>query len=164
MDSEIYITVIHTEDGAAPKFRAAFNHALMMLRNGEEVELRCGPADQPITIKQRGFLHAAVLPQIAEQVFVGEKRERFTVEIWKDYYHRKLIPDKWVMKKLPGAKRATPHRMRVSSEQLGVRRYSEWIDRIIDDAIVEHGVQFAFEPAEREAVRYHGHGKGKARS
>jgi len=156
MDSETYITVIQTEEAVAARFRAAFNHALMMLRNGEAVELKCGPADQPITIKQRGFLHASVLPQIAEQVFIGEKRERFTAEVWKDFYHRKFIPDKWVMKKLPGAKRATPHRVRVSSETLGVRRYSEWIDRIIDDAVVEHGVSFVFEAADREAVRYRG--------
>ncbi len=154
--SDTYITVIQTEEGLNQKFRAAYTHAQMMLRNGEAVQLKCGPSDEPISIKQRGFLHAAVLPQIAEQAYVGEKRERFTAEIWKEFFHRRFIPDRWVMKKLPGAKRATPHRERVSSEELGVRRYSEFIDRIIDYAVVEHGVVFEFREGEREAVRYVG--------
>ena len=151
--SDTYVTVIHTEEGLNAKFRAAYTHAQMMLRNGEMVQLKCGPADEPISIKQRGFLHAAVLPQIAEQAYVGEKRERYTAEIWREYYHRRFIPDRWVMKKLPGAKRATPHRERVSSESLGVQRYSQWIDQIIDSAVVEHGVVFEFREGEREAVR-----------
>lgn len=162
-ESDTYITVIQTEEGLKTKFRAAYNHAEMMLRNGESVQLKCGPADEPISIKQRGFLHGAVLPQVAEQAYVGEKRERYTAEIWREYYHRMFIPDRWVMRKLPGAKRATPHRERVSSESLGVRRYSEWIDRIIDHAVVEFGVVFEFKEGEREAVRYVGK-RGAGRS
>lgn len=154
--SDTYITVIQTEEGLNAKFRAAYTHAQMMLRNGEAVQLKCGPSDEPISIKQRGFLHGAVLPQIAEQAYVGEKRERYTAEIWREYYHRRFIPDRWVMKKLPGAKRATPHRERVSSESLGVQRYSQWIDQIIDSAVVEHGVVFEFREGEREAVRHVG--------
>jgi hypothetical protein len=152
-ESDTYITVIQTEEGLNQKFRAAYTHAQAMLLNGESVQLKCGPADEPISIKQRSFLHGAVLPQIATQVYVGEKRERFEASIWKEHFHRLFIPDRWVMRKLPGAKRATPHRERVSSESLGVARYSQFIDRIIDYAVVEHGVVFEFKEGEREAVR-----------
>ena len=151
--SDTYITVIQTEEGLNQKFRAAYTHAQMILRNGEAVQLKCGPADEPISIKQRGFMHGAVFPQIAEQAHVGPQRERFTADAWGEYYRRLFIADRWVMKKLPGAKRATPHRERVSSESLGVRRYSEWIDRVIDHAVVEFGVVFEFKEGEREAVR-----------
>jgi hypothetical protein len=152
--SDTYLTVIATEAGARDKFITAMTHAKSMLDNGEAVELRVGPAHDAIGARQRGFLHAAVLPQIAEQVFVGEKRERFVSDVWKEFFHKRFIPDKWVMRKLPGAKRATPHRERVSSEQLGVKRYSEWIDQIIDTAVTEYGVQFEFQASEREGVRY----------
>jgi hypothetical protein len=152
--SDFYTTVIATQDGARDKFILAMNHAKCLLLNGEQVELRVGPALDSIGAKQRGFLHAAVLPQIAEQVFIGEKRERYVADIWKEHFHRRFIPDRWVMRKFPGAKRATPHRVRVSSEELGVKGYSTFIDRIIDTAIVEHGVVFEFNPSEREAARY----------
>ena len=151
---QTFHTVIATEDGARDKFIQAMTHAKCLLLNGESVELRVGPALDSIGAVQRGFLHGVVLPQIAEQVFVGEKRERFVADVWKAYWHKRFISDRWVMRKLPGAKKATPHRERVSSEQLGVRRYSQWIDQIIDTAVTEYGVVFEFQPSEREGARY----------
>lgn len=160
--SDVFLTVIATEAGARDKFINAMTHARCLFDNGEAVELRVGPALDAIGARQRGFLHAAVLPQIAEQVFVGEKRERFVSDVWKAYWHKRFIPDRWVMRKLPGAKKATPHRERVSSEQLGVKRYSEWIDQIIDTAVTEYGVVFEFQASEREGVRYVARPKKKA--
>lgn len=156
MSGDTYITVIATEAGAREKFLTAMHVAKNLLDSGEQVELSVKVALDNIGARQRGFLHAAVLPQIAEQVFVGEKRERFVVDIWKEYFHKRFIPPRYVMRKLPGAKKSTPHRERVSSEQLGVKRYSEWIDRIIDTAVTEFGVVFEFRNEEREGVRYVG--------
>jgi hypothetical protein len=157
--TDTYRTVIATAEGAREKFKLAMTHAKCLLDNGEWVDLTVAPALDSISAKQRAFLHGAVLPQIAEQVYVGEKRERYVADIWKEHFHRRFIPDRWVMRKLPGAKRATPHRERVSSESLGVKRYSQWIDQIIDTAIVEYGVVFDFVAEEREAVRYQAKGK-----
>jgi len=154
MNGDTYRTIIATVEGAREKFKLAMVHAKCLLDNGEWVDLTVAPALDTIGARQRGFLHGAVLPQIAEQVYLGDKRERFTAEVWKEFMRRRFIPDKWVMRKLPGAKRATPHRERVSSEQLGVKGYSEFIDKIIDTAIVEYGVVFDFVASEREAVRY----------
>jgi hypothetical protein len=151
---ESYSTVISEHGSAREKFNIAMNVAKCLLDNGEQVELSVKPALDSIGARQRGFLHAAVLPQIAEQAFVGEKRERFVVDIWREYFYKRFIPPRYVMRKMPGAKKATPHRERVSSEQLGVKRYSEWIDRIIDTAVTELDVVFEFRPSEREGVRY----------
>lgn len=155
---ETYTVIIATEDTVGQKFMIGMAHAKAMIMNGEMVKLTVGPSDDPIGVKQRGFLHASVLPQIADQVWVTNpangKRERFVADTWKEYYHKLYIPDKWAMRKMPGAKKKTPHRERVSSEQIGVRRYSEWIDKIIDHATAEWGVQFVFKPSEREGVRF----------
>ena len=107
---------------------------------------------EDITTKQRGFLHAAVFPQIAEQVVLDG--ERFAPETWKEHYRRKFLPDRFVVRKLPGKKRATPQRVRVSTEDLSVKQYSEHIDKVIADAVTEFGVAFQFNHEEREAVRY----------
>jgi hypothetical protein len=109
-------------------------------------------ADDDITAKQRGFFHAAVLPQIAEQVRVDG--ERYTAEVWKEYFRKLFLPDRFVMRRLPGHKRATPQRVRVSTENLGVKGYSEHIDKVIAHAETEFGVAFVFDRQEREAVRY----------
>lgn len=111
-----------------------------------------GEDTEDITTKQRGFLHAAVFPQIAEQVVLDG--ERFAPETWKEHYRRKFLPDRFVVRKLPGKKRATPQRVRVSTEDLSVKQYSEHIDKVIADAVTEFGVAFQFNHEEREAVRY----------
>lgn len=154
MKDETYTVIITTADAVGQRFMVGMAHAKAILGNDSMVRLSVGPADDPIGVKQRGFLHGVVLPQIAQQAYVGEKRERFVADIWKEHFHRLYIPDKIVMRKLPGQKRATPRHERVSSESLGARRYAQWIDKIIDHAIVELGVHFEFNPSEREAVRF----------
>lgn len=111
-----------------------------------------GEDSDDITVKQRRFLHAAVFPQIAEQVALNG--ERFSPATWKEHYRRKFLPDRWVMRKLPGHKKPTPQRVRVSTEDLSIRQYSEHIDKVIADAVTEFGVEFIFDEDEREAVRY----------
>lgn len=171
--SETFVTVIFTPEALKAKFRQAFNHAEAMLLNGENVELRCGPAQQPIGVQQRRFLHGVVLKQIAEQVALpvldAEGRDtgkvvRYGIETWKDFFRKQLLPPKFEMrrsliydaetKQYRPAKRATPHPVHVSTEELGVRKYSEFIDQVIDHAVVEFGVTFEIDPAEREGVRW----------
>jgi len=172
MNDEIYLVVIATEAGAREKFIAAMTHARCLLDNGEQVELRVGPALDPITIKQRKFLHGAVLKQISDQVRIplfdskGQltgKTELWPVDQWKLVYNERFLFH-WEMRrgevvdKKTGvrrvAKKRTPHKVYVSSESLGPKKYAIWTDQIIDDAIVQYGVTFEFEPSEREGARY----------
>lgn len=116
-----------------------------------------------ITTKQRGFLHAAVLPQIAEQVTMPDGT-RYTAEVWKEFWRRRFLPDVFELRREPRwdhklgrmvlPKRATPHRVRVSTESLGIKGYSDFLDQVIAAATTELGVVFKFRPSEREAVRY----------
>lgn len=131
----------------------------------EPTQLRIvvGFAHADITTKQRGFLHAAVLPQIAEQVTMPDGT-RYTAEVWKEFWRQRFLPDVWELRAVPRwdaaagrmviPKRKTPHRVRVSTEDLSIRAYSEFIDKVIDTATLELGVVFEFRPSEREAVRY----------
>lgn len=160
--SETYCVVIQTEAGVAPKFRAGYNHALMMLRNGEAVELKVGPAEEPISIRQRKFLKDVVCKQIADQVALPVfdvhgrdtgKVVRHSKEAWAEHFRREFLGYRYEMQHLPGAKRPTPVKVRISTETLGMRRYSAYTDRVIDTAVLEYGVQFVFDAEEREAVR-----------
>ena len=122
-----------------------------------------GFAREDISTKQRGFLHAAVLPQIADQVTMPDGT-RYTAAVWKEHFRLRFLPDVWELRAVPRydpklcrlvqPKRKTPHRVRVSTETLTVKQYSEFIDAVIDTATLELGVVFEFWPPEREAVRY----------
>jgi hypothetical protein len=118
---------------------------------------------EDITTKQRGFLHAAVLRQIAEQVRMPDGT-RYTAEVWKEFFRQRFLGHQYVLKATPRwdseagrmviPKRATPVRERISTESLGIKGYSAFIDQVIAAATTELGVVFEFDQQEREAVRY----------
>lgn len=154
MANDEYRATLRTAEGAREHFINAMNLARTMLDNGEQVLLSVTVALEPVGVQQRKFLHGPVLTQISEQVRVAG--ERFTTDIWKEYFRRLILErePEYEMVKLPGAKRATPRRVRKSTEKLGVREYAKFIDEVIDTAVAEFNVAFRFEMNEREAMRY----------
>lgn len=134
---------------------AAYAHAKTLMGNadpGTRFRFIVGQDRDSLSARQRRFFHGVVLMQIAEQARVNG--ERFVMATWKEFFRKLFLQDTWEMVKLPGQKRATPRRQRVSSEDLSVKQYSEHIDKVIAYAITELGVSFDFDSHEREAVRY----------
>jgi hypothetical protein len=111
-----------------------------------------GEDQEDLTVRQRGFLHAAVFPQIADQVAVDGVR--YVAKVWKEYFRALFLGSRWESLRLPGQKRATPRKVRISTEDLTVKHYSEHIDKVIAHAVSEFGVVFNFDQQEREAVRW----------
>lgn len=143
---------------------AGYLRGKMLLADGKRVEVSVREVEDEITIRQRGFLHAAVLPQIAEQVVMPDGT-RYTPAIWKTHLKELFIPDRWDMVRLPfvidrktGAwkpsKRKVPVKCRKSTEDLSIKGYSDFIDKVIAHAATEWGVVFRFLAEERDAVRY----------
>ena len=154
MNSDTYLVVIATTDTLASKFRVGYTHAQSMLANGEAVELRVCPATQPITAAQRAFFHGPVLNQVSQQA--RDNGQRYTTAVWKRFFKNEILERKprYEMVKLPGAKRKTPRRKYWSTEELGPRRFSEFIDEVIAIAVTDWNVEFVFDSREREGVRY----------
>lgn len=127
------------------------------------LRMTLGVQHDDISAKQRGFLHAAVFPQIAEG-YTFPDGTRYVAKVWKEHFRARFLGDRWVMRRaikwdpktgqMVQAKRATPHRERVSTEDLSVKQYSAYIDRVIDTATVELGITFVFRAEERDEVRY----------
>lgn len=156
--SEEFSAVCFDREQAHAAVNRAYAVAQAIIANGENALVECKVALEPITVKQRGFLHKAVLPQISEQVRIGG--ERYVTEVWKEYFRKLFLPDEFVVRRLFHAdketgelvpdKHATPRRVRSSTEELGVRAYAEHIEKIIDYATVEWGVVFHFTRDEQE--------------
>ncbi len=162
MSDEINV-IVRTREEAHQAATFAYSLAQALIRDEKPVRFRVSEDQDDITTRQRGFLHAAVFPQIAEQ-YVFPDGTRFVADVWKEHFRKRFLPDKWVMEfairwdaatgRMVKAKRKTPHRIRVSTEDLGIKAYSEHIDKVIDTAVAELGVVFEFRPNEREGVRY----------
>lgn len=147
------------------QFTALFRAGEAMVADGKTVKVTLAEHEDDMTERQRKFLHGVVLKQISEKVYVGEhKNERFVIKAWKEFFRALFLPDVWVRDKVPRwdaekrclvvPKRATPRRVRRSTEDLGIKAYSKLIDNVIDHAVVEFNVVFEFDQQEREAVRW----------
>lgn len=134
--------------------RDAYEFGKLLLLEGRRVVLVVMELEDSLTIRQRGFFHKAVLGQISEQVVVDGRR--YDKEIWKTHLKNRILErnPRWKEIHLPGAPEPFLVRMWWSTEELGVKAYSEFIDESIAVAASEWNVDFHFWPNERDAARY----------
>lgn len=158
------VRFVSTKEHAHAEISAGYEQAKLLIALDKRVRIEVCEAEDELTIKQRGFLHAAVLPQIAEQVRMPDGT-RYVAAIWKEHLKELFIADKWDMVRLPFVRdrktgawkpssKKVPVKRRKSTEDLSIRGYSDFIDKCIAHATVEWGVTFRFIAEEREAVRY----------
>lgn len=125
---------------------------------GRRIRVVVGVDHEDLTVKQRGFLHKAVLPQIAEQV--SPLGNRHVMKVWKEYYRAMFLGDRWETYEVPGQvdskgrQKRKRRKVRVSTEHLSIKQYSNYIDQVIAHAVTEWSVSFRFIAEEREAVRW----------
>lgn len=155
-DDDVVLRFVATAESAHEAVLLANAHAKTLVRDpdnaGKVFRIIVGEERDSLSARQRRFMHGPLLGQIAEQVRVNG--ERFVIAVWKRYYKDLFLGHTWEMVKMPGQKKATPRKVPVSSEDLSIKQYSEWIDRVIAHAATEFGVRFVFQIDEREAVRY----------
>lgn len=142
-----FTRIATTREEAHEAITAAYGAAKALLQDGRRVRVVVVQDYDPMTTRQRRFLHGPVMKQISEQASVDGAR--YTRKVWKEYMREQLLGTRWIT-----AEDGTPLEVRVSSEHLNVKDYSDYIDRVIAHAVTDWGVAFELDPREREAVRY----------
>jgi len=113
------------------KALAAAGHATVVeVRTAEDVK----------TDKQRRYLHGYVLMTIARQAEVNG--QKFDMKTWKEWFRAEFLGWKVRTYKNPLTGKKVRRRERVSTEDLGVKGYGEYIDRVTAYAATELGVEF----------------------
>lgn len=107
------------------------------LKQGRELVLEARLLEDDITAKQRGYLHAVVLTEIAQQLHPGG--QRFSMQVWKEHYRAKFLGFDVVTHIDPFTGRKLRRRVRKSTEDLGVRGMADYIDQIMAD-VAEYGI------------------------
>jgi hypothetical protein len=107
------------------------------LKQGRELVLEARLLEDDITQKQRGYFHAVVLQELSD--FVRPGGVKHAPEVWKVYLKERFLGFKVVtsIDPLTGKKRRLRHR--VSTEDLGIRGYANFIDECIAFAATECG-------------------------
>lgn len=108
------------------------------LKQGRELVAEFRLLDDDITDKQRGYLHAVVLTEIARYARPGGVQH--DMKTWKEYFRAEWLGFKIVTSLNPLTGKKSRRRVRISTEDLGIRAMADYIDRIIAFAATELGV------------------------
>jgi hypothetical protein len=107
------------------------------MKQGRELVLEARLLDDDITTRQRGYLHGVVLTEIAQQLRPGG--QAFPMPVWKEHFRAKYLGFKVVTSINPFTGQKHRRRVRVSTEDLGVRGMADYIDQIMAD-VAEYGI------------------------
>lgn len=107
---------------------------------GHQVTVELRRYEDAKSDRQRRYLHGYVLMQIAQQA--APNGQYFPMKVWKEYARERFLGYKTVTVTDPmtGVERKVARR--VSTEDLGVRAYSDYIDRVTAWAATDLGVTF----------------------
>ena len=105
---------------------------------GLTVELR--RFEDAKTDRQRAYYHGVVLKTIAQQA--RPNGQQYPLAVWKEHFRAEYLGHKTVTSKNPMTGKKVRRRVRVSTEDLGVKGYSQLIDRVSAFAATELGVTF----------------------
>lgn len=132
-------------NAAAPKCREIW-------AAGQLVEATFRTHEDAKTDRQRRYYHGVVLKTIADQAHPNGAQ--FPLAVWKEHFRKEYLGHKTVTAINPLTGKKSRRRVRISTEDLGVRAYSQLIDRVSAFAATELGVTFpaSFDQWERMQV------------
>ena len=140
--SDLSLTVIlHNAEQAAMAIRnVAAPKCREIWATGQLVEATFRTHEDAKTDRQRAYYHGVVLKTIAQQA--RPNGEQHALAVWKEYFRAEYLGYKTVTTKNPITGKKVRRRVRVSTEGLGVKGYSQLIDRVSAFAATELGVTF----------------------
>jgi hypothetical protein len=111
-----------------------------MWKQGKQIAAQFCELEDAKTERQRKFYHGVVLKTIAEQAVVNG--QRFPLPVWKEHFREEHLG--YVVKSFTNPLTGKKHRrkVRLSTEDLGVRKYAELIEKVMAFAATELGVEF----------------------
>jgi hypothetical protein len=137
------IVTLHNEVQGHALVKAIWNWCKAELSAGRRVTLEARKAEDAKTDRQRRYLHGYVLMTIAQQAAPGG--QRFDMKTWKEHFRATFLGFKTVTSVNPLTGKKSRRRVRVSTEDLGVKGYAEYIERVTAFAAVDLGVEFVEE-------------------
>ena len=111
-----------------------------MTMAGHKLVIRGEEAEDAKSIQQRRYLHGVIFKEMAEQIRANG--QSFALKVWKEHCREKFLGSRWVMNMDPITGKKRRRKERVSTEDLGIKAYSAYIEQCTAYGI-ELGVEFS---------------------
>lgn len=132
--------ILREPDQARHLLRGAWPRWQEALQSGQPLDVEVRLHEDAKTDRQRRYYHGVVLKTIAQQA--RPNGEAFPMPVWKEHFRKTVLGFKTVTTRNPMTGKKCRQRVRVSSEDLGVKGYSRLIDTVSAFAATELGVTF----------------------
>lgn len=106
--------------------------------NGHAVEIEIRLHEDAKTDRQRGYYHGVVLKTISRHQMPDGTQ--YDLRTWKEFFRERFLGHKTVTFKNPITGKKHRRRQRISTEDIGVKKYADLIERVIAYASIELGV------------------------
>jgi hypothetical protein len=114
--------------------------AKSMLMAGHRLVIKGEEMEDAKSIQQRKYLHGVIFKEMAEQIHANG--QTFAMKVWKEHCRDKFLGSRWVVNVDPMTGKKRRRKERVSSEDLGIRAYSAYIEQCTAYG-VELGAEFS---------------------
>jgi len=135
------ISINLTEPSQAYKALAeVWQQVKPLLIAGRKQTLIIQDFEDSLTAQQRKYYHGYILNEVAKQASIEGRK--YNLQIWKEHFRDKYLGEviETIVNPMTGAERKEV--VRVSSESLGVKGYSELIEKVTAFAVTELNVNF----------------------
>ena len=139
------------EQAAQSMLALASPWCMQRFAEGRAVEVEFRVHEDAKSDRQRKYYHGILLMAIAHQA--RPNGSQHDMRTWKDYFRDIYLGEKAVTTVNPVTGEISVHQHRVSTEELGIRAYSNLIDRVSAFA-AEMGVQIPMKFEEWECTEY----------
>ena len=139
------------EQAAQSMLALASPWCLQRFAEGRAVEVEFRLHEDAKSDRQRKYYHGILLMAIAHQA--RPNGAQHDMKTWKEYFRDTYLAEKAVTTVNPVTGEISVHQHRVSTEELGIRAYSNLIDRVSAFA-AEMGVQIPMKFEEWERTEY----------
>lgn len=139
------------EQAAQSMLALASPWCMQRFAEGRAVEVEFRLHEDAKSDRQRKYYHGILLMAIAHQA--RPNGSQHDMRTWKDYFRDIYLGEKAVTTVNPVTGEISVHQHRVSTEELGIRAYSNLIDRVSAFA-AEMGVQIPMKFEEWECTEY----------
>ncbi len=139
------------EQAAQSMLALASPWCMQRFAEGRSVEVEFRLHEDAKSDRQRKYYHGILLMAIAHQA--RPNGSQHDMKTWKEYFRDTYLGEKSVTTVNPVTGEISVHQHRVSTEELGIRAYSNLIDRVSAFA-AEMGVQIPMKFEEWERTEY----------
>lgn len=140
-DLALSLTLSDPEQAKAVIHNALAPFCRRVWESGEKVALKAETQEDELTDRQRRYYHGVILTEIAEQA--QPNGQRFPMKVWKEYFREKYLGYRSVLYVNPMTGRKSRRRQRISTEDLGVKRYSQLIEQVTAEAVTDLNCAFS---------------------